>query len=1092
MSGKSSVERNKRDRKDFEEEDETKSCVEVFDVSGSENELKRQRKNLLDDSNKVKGERLATEGYFKLNCDDDYNSSSSDSESEVSQSQCVETIPPSFLKKIMSFPLFQDAPKNFCIEIARKLKLMIYHAHEFIVKAGEPSKAMYWILRGSVNVTSPDGEVVLAELVEGSYFGEIGILFNRPRTATVYSKTRVLVGVLTAETFNQVLSNFPLIERQIRDEAQERLAILDKQRKAGVTVMLQDKKTLRVASPPINIDSSNIYAQPLNQGMDRRYSPVQQISQRVDNSHKLMEEMMTPPQLPPIAMQSLHEVPNSNPNPAFVETIGDSISTGKFLKSLNLFATLPPDIIHKLALSVEIKQFSPFEYIFKEGDYGTDIYFIISGEIEVVGPSLTSFVSGDSKHPATKQIDIVLARLGKGQYFGEMGFLNSITASDDKDSKCIRSAGIRTVSSCNLLILTGETLREFCDKYPLVEREIKKTAEERLKKNISLNNETEIEKSIQDSQYDTVQLLESPISRKGTWKSSILNDLVKVTERENSQNLSPTSLNDPLSPSFSQSEGNLFKPEFGFSDSAKVKVPSRTTSPGNNDPMPHISPSSSVSPSNEPSSSQLRGEKDASTSSKTTVPYQMSVLAPKALELYVPPLNAPIKNRNSVFNVRSPSPMQYMSHAKRLRLWNASGGASRRRSSVLTVGPLPDRILLRCFQYLTLPELMKLSSVCRRWRQLLYVAPGLFDNLDLTPWNRYIDDKALQKVTDFVGSRPKEINITNCYHITDEGFSYMLNEIGIGGQILTLKMSSCWNISAMSIMDISVPSIGKHLREIDLSNCRKVRDDVIQRLIGWEYDERKTPTNELVETDMFGALYSLDDPIPGMENFPNPNRKKSSFQNPIGCGNLKKMILRHCKNLTDLTLYHMSLYGKDHLQYLDFARCTGLTDAGFSYWSFQPFENLKSLILSECIFLTDNTVRSIASSCPNLTVLNLSFCCSLTDASIELLCIGCRNLEFLDISFCGRAVSDVSLLHISMHLPKLQYIRLKGCLRVTRSGVDSLLCGCAPLRFIDISQCKNAHIYQGGIPAARLEPASGSKSVLLTMENRESCVEVVI
>lgn len=192
------------------------------------------------------------------------SNSSSDSDSDyddssLSQNQIKDDIPAAFLERLMSFSLFNNAPKLFYIAIARKLKLLVYHPHEFVVKAGEPALAMYWILRGSVNVTSPDGEIVHAELVEGSYFGEIGILFNRPRTATVISKTKVLLGVLTAETFNQVLLHFPQIERQIRDEAQERLATQEKQRKAGVSKIIHDNDFIvRQRSPTCIANDQNI------------------------------------------------------------------------------------------------------------------------------------------------------------------------------------------------------------------------------------------------------------------------------------------------------------------------------------------------------------------------------------------------------------------------------------------------------------------------------------------------------------------------------------------------------------------------------------------------------------------------------------------------------------------------------------------------------------------------------------------------------------------------------------------------------------------------------------------------------------------
>ena len=39
---------------------------------------------------------------------------------------------------------------------------------------------MYWIIRGSVGIVSRDGESIHAELGPGTFFGEIGILFDCP------------------------------------------------------------------------------------------------------------------------------------------------------------------------------------------------------------------------------------------------------------------------------------------------------------------------------------------------------------------------------------------------------------------------------------------------------------------------------------------------------------------------------------------------------------------------------------------------------------------------------------------------------------------------------------------------------------------------------------------------------------------------------------------------------------------------------------------------------------------------------------------------------------------------------------------------
>ncbi|KAH3684649.1 hypothetical protein WICPIJ_004365, partial [Wickerhamomyces pijperi] len=175
-------------------------------------------------------------------------------EEEVNES----TIPPQLMEKLAKFPLFQNAPKAFHKAIAGRLKLMQHHAQEYIVKFGEPAKAMYWILRGSVAVTSPDGEAVFTELVPGQFFGEIGILFNRPRTATVIARTRVLLGVLTADNFNAVLPDFPRIERMIRDEAQERLSMQEKRKRNGVTNILPNYFSTATTKDSLGTSASNL------------------------------------------------------------------------------------------------------------------------------------------------------------------------------------------------------------------------------------------------------------------------------------------------------------------------------------------------------------------------------------------------------------------------------------------------------------------------------------------------------------------------------------------------------------------------------------------------------------------------------------------------------------------------------------------------------------------------------------------------------------------------------------------------------------------------------------------------------------------
>ncbi|AET37394.1 cAMP-dependent protein kinase regulatory subunit BCY1 Ecym_1142 [Eremothecium cymbalariae DBVPG len=960
----------------------------------------------------------------------------------------LDNISPFSLEKLMSFSLFQNASQAFYVSIARKLKLVTYHAQQYILKAGESARTMYWILKGAVNVISPDGETIHAELVEGFYFGEIGILFNRPRTATVVAKSQLLVGVLTAENFEQLLTDYPSVERQIRDEAQERLARQGKKRKACIT---------------------NIIDQNLNT-LDANHEGYSSFTEQ----EGLTLQLKTPESVPNHGFAQPNQLTLSFVN------IDDSVSTHQFLKSIPLFTTLPKDILHSLALCVDIKKFQPFQYIFRKGDYGNDVYFVLSGEVEVLNHD------PDVDSRSTK----VLAKFGPGQYFGEKGVLNSVCDIEPiSHSTCTRSVDIRSVSECSLLVLTGETLTEFCKRYPWIRQEIKKTSEER----------------------STPKLKAGPQNITSIGASITVHETMEVPNKtESLLKLLPNSRNNDLqsaSEIYDVSDHSIY---YSSTQKSPHDVTSRISFDRNfslNSRIKKLKPKSL--------SQRLKVSKTVPSTSRSMSPLSLQICSISKLsaggtdtcnchpvDVGAPELNSRLDSRK-LLSASSTDSVQHMPQLKKIKLLDLAVSAKESNLPKVSVGSLPDRLLLRCFQFLSLPELMKLRFVCRKWRQLLYVASGLFDELDLTPWNKSIDDKALMQISDFVGSRPKSIDISNCYHLTDNGFSYMINETCIGGQLRKLKMRSCWEISAMAIMDVAAPSIGRILNEIDLSNCRKVRDDVIQRLIGWENTMLSTSVSTTNAPDCFEhengrasdkndnlkPIYQIDKPTIATEAF---DGNASCRPNVIGCQNLHTLILRYCKNITDLTLYHISIYGKDRLSYIDLTRCTGLTNSGFTYWSYQSFLNLHTLILSECIFLTDSGIRSIANCTPNLQNLNLSFCCSLTDVAIELLWIGCPNLRTLDLSFCGRAVSNVSLLGISMHLRKLHNIVLKGCLRVTRSGVDSLLGGFAPLTFIDISQCKNAHMYQGGLPAIKFELEPGCKSIFLTVEDSGRCIEVVI
>jgi F-box/leucine-rich repeat protein 7 len=96
-----------------------------------------------------------------------------------------------------------------------------------------------------------------------------------------------------------------------------------------------------------------------------------------------------------------------------------------------------------------------------------------------------------------------------------------------------------------------------------------------------------------------------------------------------------------------------------------------------------------------------------------------------------------------------------------------------------------------------------------------------------------------------------------------------------------------------------------------------------------------------------------------------------------------------------------------------------------------------------------------------------SFCCALSDTGVEVIALSLPHLHKLNLAFCGSAVSDNSIRTISLHLHELREISVRGCVRVTKGGVETLCLlsrgassggggsRCEDLVKVDLSQCRN-------------------------------------
>ena len=111
-------------------------------------------------------------------------------------------------------PLFEGISPEDRAALARAATLRTYRRGETIVQQGQPGDAFYVLVRGrvAVAIVAPDGrEVVLNTLGEGDHFGEMALLDDAPRSASVIAQERSDLAILSRAVFLDLLkSNFVL------------------------------------------------------------------------------------------------------------------------------------------------------------------------------------------------------------------------------------------------------------------------------------------------------------------------------------------------------------------------------------------------------------------------------------------------------------------------------------------------------------------------------------------------------------------------------------------------------------------------------------------------------------------------------------------------------------------------------------------------------------------------------------------------------------------------------------------------------------------------------------------------------------------
>jgi len=140
---------------------------------------------------------------------------------------------------------------------------------------------------------------------------------------------------------------------------------------------------------------------------------------------------------------------------AFVEAVRrrEFVDTWNLVAKVPLFRMLDAVRIAAISGVLRSRRAEPGERLFRKGDKGDSMYFIVSGELEI-----------DMETAASK------GRFGAGDFFGEIALIT--------DSE--RTATITALTACKLLVLYKDDFESFMNAHPDLKQVVLSAAKQRL------------------------------------------------------------------------------------------------------------------------------------------------------------------------------------------------------------------------------------------------------------------------------------------------------------------------------------------------------------------------------------------------------------------------------------------------------------------------------------------------------------------------------------------------------------------------------------------------------------------------------------
>jgi voltage-gated potassium channel len=121
---------------------------------------------------------------------------------------------------VSKVPFFSNLAHGAIVDVTNMLRRLELPRRAIVVRKGAAGDCMYFIASGQVEVELPDRKILLPQ---GSFFGELALLTNSNRTATVVTTTETALLVLDLLDFRTLTARHPELAAAIDAEANRRM-----------------------------------------------------------------------------------------------------------------------------------------------------------------------------------------------------------------------------------------------------------------------------------------------------------------------------------------------------------------------------------------------------------------------------------------------------------------------------------------------------------------------------------------------------------------------------------------------------------------------------------------------------------------------------------------------------------------------------------------------------------------------------------------------------------------------------------------------------------------------------------------------------